>query len=73
MLVASADSFNVHQRHVPDAPLNSAVVGPVQPAALGSLFLIDPLLFANAPDGAAKADSDVERHRMSCSRHAADA
>jgi hypothetical protein len=34
--------------------------------SLRHLFLIDPLLLANAPDGAAKADSDVERHRMSC-------
>src|SRR5437870_11681514 len=45
----------------------------MQPAALGSLFLIDLLLLTNAADRAAKTDADVERHRMQSSRRAADA
>ena len=68
-----ADLLDIHQRHVPHSPLDAAVVGPVHPTALRRLFLVDPLLLPDSADGPAKADADIERHRMTCWRHAADA
>jgi hypothetical protein len=63
LLQSVGDFFDIHQRHVPKAPLNPAAIRPVQSAPLGSLFLIDRLLLAYAADGAAKSDADVERRR----------
>jgi hypothetical protein len=68
-----ADLLNVQQRHVPHSTLDPAVVRPMQPASLRSLFLVNALLFPYAADGAAKADADVEGHCTPSSRHAADA
>src|SRR6266487_3218981 len=59
-----ADLFDVHQGHIPDAPLDAAVVRPVHSAPLRSLFLIDPLLLPYTADGAAKPNADIERHRL---------
>jgi len=51
--------FDVHKRHIPHTALNAAVIRPMQPAALRSLFLIDRLLLANATDGADKPFSEA--------------
>lgn len=67
------DLLDVHERNVSDSPLNPAVIGPMQPASLGSLFLVDPLLLPNAADGTAKTDADVERHHLPSWRYAVDA
>src|SRR6516225_2898876 len=56
--------FDVHHGNVPDSPLDSAVVGPMQGAARCRLLLRDPLLLAYPADCTAKADADVERHRV---------
>ena len=61
-----AEKIRRHAAASPDASLDAAVIRPVKSASLRSLFLIDSLFFANAPDGAAKTDANVERHRMSC-------
>ena len=50
-----------------------AVVGPMQPASLRSLFLVNALLFPYAADGAAESDADVEGHCTPSWRDAADA
>jgi hypothetical protein len=60
---SSGNLFNVHQRHIPDPSLDTAVVRPVQPAPLRSLFLIDLLLLANTANRTAESDADIERHR----------
>jgi len=72
-LQAFGDLPNVHERHVPNPALDPAVVRPVHPAALRSLFLIDLLLLTDAANGAAKSDADVERHWLTSSGRAADA
>jgi hypothetical protein len=36
----------------------------MQPATLGSLFLIDLLFLAHATDCAAKTDADIDWHRV---------
>jgi DNA-binding NarL/FixJ family response regulator len=51
---------DIHQRHIPDAALDTAVVRPMQAGSLGSLFLIDLLFLAYATDGAAKPDANIE-------------
>ena len=56
-----SDLLDIDQRHIPDAPLNAAVVRPVQSAALGSLFLIDPLLLPHTADRTAKPNADIEQ------------
>jgi|SRR6516165_947840 len=61
---ALANLLNIHQRNVPNSPLNAAIVRAVEPASFGSLLLINPLLLTNATDSAAKTDADVERHRL---------
>src|SRR5439155_5480041 len=66
-------SFDIHQRNVPDSSLDPAVIRPVQPAPLCRLLLIDSLFLANTPERTAKADADVERHRVPSCGHAADA
>jgi hypothetical protein len=53
LLQPLGDLLDIHQRHIPDPALDPAVVGPVQPATFGGLFLIDPLFLADATDGAA--------------------
>jgi hypothetical protein len=54
--------FDVHERYIPDSSLDTAVVSPMQPASLRSLFLIDLLLLAYATNRAAETDADVEGH-----------
>ncbi len=44
--------LDIDNGDVPNAPLNTAVVGTVKAAAFRSLFLIDLSLFANTADGA---------------------
>jgi len=56
------DLLDVDKGQVPHAALDSAVVGAVKPTSLRSFFLVDPLLFAQTADCAAKPDTDVERH-----------
>ena len=58
------DLLDIHQRNIPDPSLDTAVVRPMQPASLRSLFLIDLLFLANATDCAAKTDADIEGHRV---------
>src|SRR5216683_8151145 len=65
---ALADSFSTllqsfrysQVRRSPDPSFDTAVVGPVQPAPLGGLFLIDLQFLAHATDRAAKTDADIE-------------
>ena len=59
---SSGNLLDIQQRHVPDASLDTTVVRAMQPASLSSLFLIDLLLLADAPDCTAKTDADVEGH-----------
>src|SRR5690242_4881354 len=63
LLQSLGDFLDVHQRHVSDSAFDAAVVCPVQPAPLGCLFLVDHLFLADATNGAAKTDADVESHR----------
>jgi len=61
-LQSLGDLFKVHKGDVPHPALYATVVCPVQPAPLRSLFLIDPQFLADATDGAAKPDANIERH-----------
>jgi hypothetical protein len=54
--------LDIHERYLPDAALDPAVVRAVQPAPLGSLLLIDLLFLPYASNGATETDADVERH-----------
>lgn len=65
--------LDVHQRHVPNPALDTAVVRPVQPASLRRLLLVDLLLLPDAADGATKSDADVQWHREPSWGLAADA
>lgn len=65
--------LDIHQRHIPNPALDSAVVGPVHPATLGGLFLIDLLFLADATDGATKSDADIEGHHAASCGSPADA
>src|SRR5215472_17437623 len=56
------DPLNVHQRHVPDSPLDPAVIGPMQSTPLCSFFLVNSLLLADAADSTTESNADVERH-----------
>ena len=61
-LQSFGDPFYVHNRNIAHAPFDSAVVRPMEPAAVRSLLLVDPLFLANSSDRTAKTDSYVERH-----------
>jgi hypothetical protein len=65
-------SFDVYQRDVSHSALNATVVGPVQPATLGGLFLIDPLRLTEAANRTAKTNPDIHGHRLQSSRRADD-
>jgi hypothetical protein len=56
------DPLDIHQRDVAHSALNSTVVGPVQPAALSRLFLVDLLRLAYSANCAAKPNPDVDGH-----------
>jgi hypothetical protein len=56
--------FDVHERDIPHAALDSAVVSPVEPAALRRLFLIDPLSLAYAANSATEPDPDIDGHHL---------
>jgi hypothetical protein len=53
---------DIHERHISNSALNTAVIRSVQSASLGGFFLIDLLFLAYAADGAAKSDADIEGH-----------
>jgi hypothetical protein len=54
--------FDVYQRNISYSAFDSAVVCPVQSAPLSRLFLIDLLFLAEATDGAAKTDANIDGH-----------
>lgn len=56
------DFLNVDERNIPNAPLDPAVVGPMEFTAFRSFFLADSLCLANAANRSTKADPDVEGH-----------
>jgi hypothetical protein len=58
------DFFDVSQRDVPDTTLNPTVVSPMQSAPLRSLFLIDLLLFSDAPNCTTEANAYIDGHRI---------
>jgi len=63
LLQSFGNFLDVHQRYIPDASFDAAVVGSMKPAALGSLLLVDALCLAYATDCTAKTNTNVERHR----------
>ena len=65
--------LDIHQRNIPNAALDSTVVSSVQPATLCGFFLIDFLFLADAADGTAKSDANVERHHAASCRSPVDA
>jgi hypothetical protein len=58
------DLFEVHKGNVADASLYAAVVGPVQATPLRRFLLIDSLLLADATNGAAKTDANIDGHSL---------
>jgi hypothetical protein len=54
--------FDVDQRQIPHAALNTAVIRSVESTAFCSFFLANLLLFAHATDCAAKTDANIRRH-----------
>jgi hypothetical protein len=64
--------FDVYQGDVSHSALNATVVGPVQSATLGRLFLIDPLRLTEAANRTAKTNPDIHGHRLQSSRRADD-
>ncbi len=44
--------------------LDAAVIGAVQSTTVCGLFLVDALLLSDTADSPAKADADVEGHRL---------
>jgi hypothetical protein len=72
-LQSFSDLPDVDQRHDAHATLDPAVLGSVQHEALGSLLLINLLLFHQTADRTAKANADVELHCPQSSRLADDA
>jgi len=65
--------FDVCERDVSNATLDSAVVRPVQAVTLHSLLLIDALFLRDKAEGAFKTNADVERHHSLWTSVAVDA
>jgi len=59
-----ANLLDVDQGQIPDATLNAAVVGAVEPASFRSFFLANPLPFAHTTDCTTKTDADVGWHEL---------
>jgi hypothetical protein len=66
------DLFDVDQREVPHATLNTTVIRSVEPTAFCSFFLANLLLLAHATDYSAKTDADIGRHSLQLSSPASD-
>ena len=54
--------FDVDERYISNASLNSTVISPVQSTSFRSFLLTDPLLLPYATNRSPKTDADVEWH-----------
>ncbi len=56
--------FDIHQGDIAHTALDATVVGPVQPASLRCFLLIDALFLADAANGTAKSDANIDGHSL---------